>query len=538
MQGDWRNDLRDIKRKILDQQEQEPVSGSKIAKTKKQSKPETRRNKLQREADQNKRLYRPKSPARELPPEPERGKGQTFNIGIDTGTSTTKVCVRPPGQSVKIHVLPLENADNSLCPSTVVIDKEKMYFGELAEQHANKPGARVFRRLKVCLACQAGKQPESAAIRCNCSKQPESQACTAVFAVSKNDEAALASELFTLFLAWAIGESRFRIPDALTGGVVPRCTFSISSPVDQIDTDSELRKIYQLAAYQAWRLSVGVKQGVEVATALSWIEQLNNESTPPIEDQLIEVCSESGAVAAGYALSPEIEEGLYAVVDIGAWTTEISVFRRSVAGKKQAGRPIHAFYAARSHQVSANQVDERCFINLYQMYEPKDISRRIINEIQVQRETGSFGENEILLDGASHKVIPRPSAMQFARDIVAEALGRRFRNTVKQAYEKEKVASRWLNSVIVILAGGGSMDSGLTSGITSPSMQELKIIPRPSNFESNMPEIDYRRFLVAYSLAQQSIRWPKEFLPSEVQPLDRPSPPDRLTPEDLGYSAK
>lgn len=474
----------------------------------------------------------------ELPPEPEPGEGKTFNIGIDVGTSMMKVCARPPGNSTKVHVIILGNKKTALCPSTVVIEGGRLYFGAEAEKRVHLPDTRIFRQLKVCLACESGVEHAVPTSGCLSERDEKTKSCTAIFEVTNKGESAYASDLLTLFLAWAMGESRRQLPDELTGGRLTRCTYSISAPVDQIDAGSDLNDAYARVVFHSWRLSAAVQQGITLKKALSWITAIENIPLPPEEDRMVELCAESGAIVAGYTMSPEIEEGLYAVVDIGAWTSEMSIFRFSESGKQTTGLPERSFYAARSYRVAGNQVDERCRSHLIQLYDCSDPHEDADTwHIQQQRESGQFGKKEFHLSARHKQIRPRESALRFAQDMVAEELGRCFIKTLHEAYEKEKVEKHWKGLLRVILAGGGSIDPIMYSAIKSTFIRNIQEVPEPGDLVGLPAKGDYRRFLVAYGLAHGSIRWPRDYFPSAVLPF-RLKQRKRRTSEEIGYSGR
>lgn len=475
-----------------------------------------------------------------LPPPPESGTGDVpFNLGIDIGTSTTKICVRPPERRAGVMVLELENEPGGLCPSTVTLAGGRLYFGSEGEGHAGADGARVFRHLKVCVACEAERDRQGAMSGCRSRRDRKTGRCTGIFDLGNSGDPCLrASGLLTLFLAWVMGESRRQIPDDLTGGKVPRTTYSVAAPVDQIDAGSPLNEAYARIAFYGWRLSGAVYQGVDLATAVSWIRALPTEEMPASEERLVELCAESAATVAGYAMSPEIEEGLYALVDIGAWTTEVSFFRFTEVNRRETGRATRAFYAARSHRVAAGLIDERCLENLRRLYE--DVGSDgddPVAWIRVQREAGTFGTVEHDFRTKHRAAAPRSSALAFARDLVAEELGRCFIRTQHEAFEKEKRESLWKGSLRVLVSGGGSNEAVLRDGIRSTFIKERQVVPVPADIQLPGEDTDYRRFLVAYGLAQSSARWPDDLFPDKVLPVTF-GRRKRPTPEDLGYDKR
>src|SRR3970040_2189133 len=95
-----------------------------------------------------------------LPPKPKTGD-RILNIGIDYGTSTTKVCIRESlGEMEDVKTFPVNLDDSNpgtwqlLDPSVLIIDSGRLYFGTEA-QRRNSSKAVTLPYLKVCLACEA-----------------------------------------------------------------------------------------------------------------------------------------------------------------------------------------------------------------------------------------------------------------------------------------------------------------------------------------------------------------------------------------------
>ena len=475
----------------------------------------------------------------QLPPEPSLGAGQTFNVGVDVGTSTTKVCVRPPGAGSAMYVLALgpTGASSALCPSLVALDRGQLFFGHEAGQRAQDQQVKLFRHLKMCVACESNWPPQVPSTTCTSERPSVDDACSATFAMRSPNELLWASDLLTLFLAWVMGESRRRIPRELAGETLPRTTYSVSAPIDQIDADSTLAEVFGSVVFWAWRLSGVVAQGLSMADAISWLDELRRVEVPPAKERLVELCSESSANVAGYFLSPDAPLGQYSIVDIGAWTTEISFFRLTDVERKTTGKLTLAFHAARSHRIAAGEIDERCCQNLELLYDKANPRGGVtVDAVREQRESGTFGRCPLPLQVYGDPVVPCRSAIDFARDVVAQELRACFNKTLGEAWEKEKRESSWLGEVRVLLAGGGSLDEVLCGAAQHKNfVRGAAAVPTPKDLEGLPSGDTYRRFLVAYGLANGSARWPRELLPSATLPI-KPRHRARPTSEELGYS--
>ena len=253
-------------------------------------------------------------------------------------------------------------------------------------------------------------------------------------------------------------------------------------------------------------------------------------------------------LVAGYFLSPDAPLGQYGILDIGAWTTEISFFRVTDAAMGKTGKLKLAFHAARSHRVAAGEVDERCCQNIRLLYDKTDTAGDV--SVGEQRESGVFGREALSFRVYGSEIVPSKSAVDFARDVVAQELRACFHETLGEAYEKEKQESAWLNQVRVLLAGGGSLDEVLCGAAqhvnfvrSAGAAQHVNFVrsagavPTPKDLRDLPVTDDYRRFLVAYGLASSSARWPEEIRPSAKLPI-RQRYRRRPTSEELGYSGR
>ena len=481
------------------------------------------------------------SPNDRLPPEPPAGTGPTFNIGVDIGTSMTKACVRPLAIGSPVHVLALGLGEPSsaLCPSLVALDKGRLYFGDEAERRAQGGQLTLFRHLKMCVGCEADREGPPQVPSRTCASVPSSAdaTCSATFAMRTSNELLWASDLLMLFLAWAMGESRRRLPQQLVGETEPQVTYSVSAPIDQLDTAGGLSEVFDGIVFGAWRLSGAVTQGLPMEVASSWLDELRRVERPEATERRVELCSESSANVAGYVLSPDSPLGQYGIVDIGAWTTEISFFRLTDVDRHKTGKLTLAFHAARSHRVAAGKVDERCRENVCLMYDKAQTTGDVsVDDVREQRESETFGQRALPFEIYGREIVPCTSALDFARDVVAQELHACFHKTLGEAYEKEKQETAWHQQVHVLLAGGGSLDEVLCSAAWHPNfVREAKAVPTPTDLKDLPAGDDYRRFLVAYGLANGLARWPKELRPSETLPT-KLRYRTRPTPEELGYS--
>lgn len=482
-----------------------------------------------------------------LPPKP-KGGDRILNIGIDFGTSTTKVCIRESlGEMEDVKTFPINLDDSNpgmgqlLYPSLVAIDSGRLYFGTEA-QRRDSSRAVALPYLKVCLACEAegGGDPLGT---CRGMRAQGTDRCTGIFPYSLKGEPSpfKASEAVVLFLAWVMGHARRRVPEALLGRSSVGFTYNLGVPVDQFDPTSPLRNAYQKVAYFAWLLSDGVTQGIPLSQALNWLSQIKNLEPPPSEKSMVHLCPETGASIASCVLSPETPSGLYGLIDIGAWTTDISFFDLSQG--TAVGVPTIAFYSARTHRIAVNDIDERTFRSIFDLWDlgeaPRDFgSTGVFSAIMLrqQREQGDFGKVEFLIENFKRK--PSLATLQFARDCVAERVLHRIRKTLVEASNKDKRESKWKGFRIYVI-GGGLQERTLWERVSEeiPVVGKIGPLPLPRSLQG-LPKDLYSRFSVAYGLAFPLALWPTNISPSDTTAAAPPAKRPFRESADLGYDEK
>lgn len=443
-----------------------------------------------------------------LPPEIPVGKTRV-TIGIDFGTSSTKVCARLELGGDDVPVYRIDISDNAevfegLNPSLMSIDKEAIYFGDHAQKGITIP------HIKVCLACAE--------------QQFSAQECLWAEACPINTcgSGLTAADLATLYLSWVMNESRKRLPDTLKKAGV--FVFNVGVPLKQLD-DSPLRAVLEQITYFAWRLSEGITQGLSIAQAKAWLDILKQQSgnMPPPEDRMIQICPETSAAIVSFVNSNQALPGLYCLCDIGAWTSDISVFRLTDVEKHETGVDRLCFYASGVTRRACEEIDTRivnCLAELWGLNSIKDfLDGDILSEIRSIREhqkpSATFSISTE--SGLQKDLNVPPIAPDYARNVVAQAVGRYFLRIIKQAYrEKEPVPDRWLD-VSLIMTGGGSQDGIFEKIFSEACGCRFNKILLNVNAIKNAPKEQHFRFAVAAGLSYPLATWPEQLLPSEIE---------------------
>lgn len=238
----------------------------------------------------------------------------TVLIGFDFGTHSTKVVCRErkrSGMDANIVVFdrPSPGYPLTASPSLVCVDRGKLYFG--SEALTRKSG-KVYHSLKVELI-PGMRRPRS-----------------------EFPEGLDSKLLIAAYLAWAfqrVNENLGEFQDA-------KKLLNISAPMDHFKSE-ELCKSYLSILQAAWNLgfeefeSTPIEQGIESHALRSIIEPLlaaplDSESMRPYG-----VMPETIAPIISASLNPLSKPGMYAVIDMGAATTEVSIFHIGERGYDQ-----------------------------------------------------------------------------------------------------------------------------------------------------------------------------------------------------------
>jgi hypothetical protein len=531
---DWKDRLKELGKDLF-QGEREKKKGSQTPK------PATEKHKVEQSADEFfKNIFgkearipefaqpetRPESPvtptvvvksAKKAPlPKEMLEDGERVTVGLDFGTSFTKACLRRElgGDDVPIYPVVFQDAASTnggspLWPSFVSVEDGKVFFGKATSMQ--RPGNRTYFHIKVCLACKA---------------EHSSSECVSAEICPFKGEVASASDFMTLYLAWVMREARQRVPKPMRGHRLS-FLYNVGVPIKHLDwgKDDRLYKKYRKIAFDAWRLSEGVFQGIELTQVLDWISQLRGLTVPSPEISRVQLAPESSAAIVSYVNSVEAELGLYCIVDIGAWTTDVSFFRLTDVATRETGVQRLAFYAADVWRKATSAIDERLVECLMEMAGIKRIKQFVdgdpVSCLRGLRESERLVGAEIsyTTERGTGDAIEIPDYVtNFARGVVCEGVRRDFTSTFRAARQKEPPMN--FENFTLFLTGGGSNESWF----------QEKICQRYSNFHPRVrddmlafPTLQAdgtsrvsKRLAVAAGLSYPLGMWPDQLRPSQI----------------------
>ncbi|RQV93529.1 hypothetical protein EH220_08130 [bacterium] len=401
------------------------------------------------------RLGEPPEVARPLTP-PAKSE-VLINIGFDFGTSSTKIFWRDVFND-RVALLSFEDnisGYSSVClPSTLkILRSGELFFGNAAEKDRN-PGT-VFRSLKVCFACSHG------AISCrDCgpSAQPGkvAQGRFLIPTDSDGDIRVTAAELCALLVAGLMREARSKIIGCFRPGTFIKFISNMAAPLDQLEAN-RIRDPYERLFYFGTELAEQLDANCTFGSALSLCRRLaqNVPLIPDSEERLTFVVPEAIAAVHAYCKLPQTEDGLYALIDVGAGTTNVSFSRFS----RDFPKPV-AFYASHTDIVGADDIDLALYAVLkgkYSRIEHADVTatRNLLHSIRLAKQQMNDGTLRI-----SQEVALSAGEIRAASSPIIERIWRVYETAFRRSYAKEKFASRWslLNLVFV---GGGSLFPGV-----------------------------------------------------------------------------
>lgn len=272
-------------------------------------------------------------------------------VGIDFGTSSTKsmyrdLTTRKCWTIAFDHKVP---GYSPFClPSTVRAHRGKLWFGVDASRSPS--GSRVFRSFKVCLACQFG------GFSCRgCYRDDHGDEKPGTFVVkgaSGGDEILTAFDLVALYLGHVLGLILDRIEANLGRGKV-NPIFHMAAPLSYQENRATRQAFHR--ALEAGRMLAGkVSNPIEVDEGKELVAAIGGEDLPipAEEDRSTALLAETVAAITSLVRSRRAARGHYAMVDVGAGTTDVTF-----AWLPEPARQEICFYSALTGVVGGDDIE-------------------------------------------------------------------------------------------------------------------------------------------------------------------------------------
>ncbi|KMP10354.1 hypothetical protein UZ36_07900 [Candidatus Nitromaritima sp. SCGC AAA799-C22] len=431
-------------------------------------------------------------------------------VGIDFGTSSTKIAFTQLG-SMGSKVKPLlfnhglKSYPAYCLPSLAALDDDRKFLLgiEAARFLETKPWDTGLRRFKVVVA---GKY--------NHSFQDEETSRLFHDYLIRNftEQSGIEAEHVTAaFIAYSIRISRLIIEGYFPGWKLD-FAFNICIPIDQIE-ENEVKAVFDkiLACSQIietqWKNEDDHSELLELAKSNLENAEYDQENS---ETRVFSV-PEAIAEVVSYQNSLQSQDGLHAVIDFGAGSTDVSIFylhdiRRS--------REISLWYAARNLPRGGHRVEKIVFDYL--------------------TESGQETSDGSIL-GVLQRFADTPS---YLKDQVRNELYKLWKESCsvwRKAYGRNRRQSAWeRDKVKVFLCGGGS-DFPFVREIFKQSWMRdwgpytIDDLPFQEDYDSTNNNIPFKRMSVAFGLTRPLPVLTKYILPNDC-PDQTPDPIPERTP--------
>jgi hypothetical protein len=268
-------------------------------------------------------------------------------VGVDFGTSSTKVLWQDLSDN-RFEVFQWNPAAQGLAafllPSTVTVRCGTIYFG-LAEADASEGDIRLS-SIKLCVLCRSNP----AICRCG-----SAIARHGVVRLPGEGSAYPASTFACLFLAHVFREVENRLVRQFRNDDL-FLLWNIGCPVDYLD-QANRKDEWERMAGVAMKLHRRIPNSACTSLLVEVAESLGSFIVPDQGDRNYFVQPEGLAAVKAFLESPHAESKTYAIVDVGAGTTEVSFFFNGRI-MTERGQPLRPSYLADSTQpVGGGNVD-------------------------------------------------------------------------------------------------------------------------------------------------------------------------------------
>ena len=446
-------------------------------------------------------------------------------VGVDFGTSSTKVMFRPLDDPASIvHLINFAHENRTYpsyaMPSTLRIDdKNQLWFGTLAEESEN---GKVFRNLKLCVACQIG------AVECRHCFNKNLEFGQEYFCFDDYFDVP-AYELVIYFLAWLFGILEREILNIFQNDFRLTIQYNIGVPVSHSNEKRNFIELFELIVFVADLLKGRIYQGIHFDKARSeLIKILPRFQFPSVENRKHRAVPETVAAAMWLSKSAGDEINNYLIIDIGAGTTDITLYRYSNTNYDKF--PIYGtdclalagddFLTEFIQWLSTQYQSKRLISTADIIKKVRDAINRLPSPSKSQKYT--LGHTIIELDFDTYK-----------EKILLENFNKIYQavdKTFQSSYQKDKAQSKW-SKMKIVLIGGGSKIPGIENLFKNrqlrPFIEQQFVEPNiPPNAKIIMNNLNFKFLVVAYGLSfpvaeLPSIRWPEEIKPQKDSPNNK-----------------
>lgn len=424
-----------------------------------------------------------------------------IQVGLDFGTNCTKVCYSIIGGTHKIvpfrYKHNLSTYPDYTIPSVVAFgsDGKILFGGKAAALIESERWEFGIRNLKTILASRG----DNAFL-----DEMSEQLFNENIVRGKLNPKVYTPDIFTaMYIAYLMHNIREVITKKFNSSKI-NLNFNICIPVDYIQNNvvrEKFEKAFALAEMIEKRWQT-VREGFDMReTALKLYERACYDENNP--ETRIFAIPEAVAEMVAYLKSFRKREGVHALIDFGAGTTDVSIFRLSRLIEDRSD-----WYAAKAIPYGSFQI-EKILVNC------------------LKRIKGEYLKFKDVYDALT-SINKFPRKFIELSNIVKEELNKflsskDYRRTWSEAYLHLKEESLW-HDVKIFVSGGGSQLPHIKELISYPwhphiareKNYEVEVLSKPDDFDapSNIP---FHRMAVAYGLT-----WSKPLLKGYTLPNDAP----------------
>lgn len=242
----------------------------------------------------------------------------TIHLGIDYGTSASKVIIRnyddPNGESAT----PLLHSDNTFrIPSDIAYDPQSknVYLGRTSGDNGVPDSALWFSRLKMVILDQE-----------TCPAPPANLTCEMLMAIGMG------------WVMWKAKKKARELAQQLGLGNV-QLSFCVGIPSEFCEAERHhILKKYARIAWAAWDIDVQFFQQTNLQLSNQWIDRIRYLLLRTPAENIVNFIVRSEAQSAIWWNwnAPELTSGPYVQVDVGAGTCNVAAFM--IRGKYQPER--------------------------------------------------------------------------------------------------------------------------------------------------------------------------------------------------------
>jgi hypothetical protein len=279
-------------------------------------------------------------------PGASRGE-RTLVVGVDFGTSATKVIWQDLSDN-RFEVVRWSNAstvgESIRFPSTVTFRAGNLHFG-LPESNAVLGDIRL-NSIKLCVLCRGIPSI------CRCQN---ANAASGMIQLLGQEHPTSASSITCLFLSFVFREVETRLTARFPNDDLV-FLWNLGCPMDHLD-DRERQIEWERMAGVAMELRPHISNPANGALLAEASEGMKAISVPAKSERNYFVQPEGFAAVKAFLESPHSESKTYAIVDVGAGTTEVS-FLFNGRAMAEEGHPFKPSYLADSTEaIGGGKID-------------------------------------------------------------------------------------------------------------------------------------------------------------------------------------